>query len=244
MAAAHEHWQAQSEIYTLCALDGQELTDFEAHLAAGCPVCAADIRETREALGLLHRALAHMEPSASVKTRVLEQIEIEKIVPITTKPRTAQPRWQVITGTLAAGIAGLVIGGAFYRVYYEPRHRVSTAVVDLLRDPATRDQPLYGTGPTPAARGRFLWNESGEGHIFVNNLPAAPEGKIYAVWTIAKSSAPRFVGTVKTDTLGQGSLHINSPRSDQPVGTFAVTLEPAGTTTAPTGPIVLVSKPS
>jgi len=49
---------------------------------------------------------------------------------------------------------------------------------------------------------------------------------------------------VKTDTLGQGSLHINSPRSDQPVGTFAVTLEPAGTTTAPTGPIVLVSKPS
>ena len=78
----------------------------------------------------------------------------------------------------------------------------------------------------------------------MNNLPAAPEGKIYAVWTIAKSSAPRFVGTVKTDTLGQGSLHINSPRSDQPVGTFAVTLEPAGTTTAPTGPIVLVSKPS
>jgi len=34
------------------------------------------------------------------------------------------------------------------------------------------------------------------------------------------------------------------PRTDQPVETFAVTLEPVGTTAAPTGPMVLVSKPA
>jgi hypothetical protein len=143
---------------------------------------------------------------------------------------------------LAAGIVGAVLAGTLITKRYEPRHTVYTSVINLLRDPATRDLPLYGTGPTPKAAGRFLWNESGEGHIFVTNLPAAPEGKMYAVWTIAQRSAPRYVGTIQTDRTGQGGLHINTPRTDQPVETFAVTLEPAGTTTAPTGPMVLVSK--
>ena len=117
-------------------------------------------------------------------------------------------------------------------------------MVNLLRDPSTRDLPLYGAGPTPDAAGRFLGNESGEGHIFVSHLPAAPEGKMYAVWTIAQGSTPRYVGTIKTDAKGQGGLHINASSSDHPVETFAVTLEPEGTIGAPTGPIVLVSKQS
>jgi hypothetical protein len=149
-----------------------------------------------------------------------------------------------MTGTIAAGLIGLLIGGAYYRFQYEPRHSVYTSVVNLLRDPATRDHPLYGAGPTPQAKGRFLWNASGEGHIFVSNLPAAPAGKMYAVWTIAQSSAPQYVGTIKTDAAGQGGLHINTTGTERPVETFAVTLEPDGTTAAPTGPMVLVSKPS
>jgi anti-sigma-K factor RskA len=67
---------------------------------------------------------------------------------------------------------------------------------------------------------------------------------MYAVWTIAQSSPPRYVGTVTTDATGQGGLHITAPRGDKPVEIFAVTLEPAGTTAAPTGPMVLVSKQS
>jgi anti-sigma-K factor RskA len=117
-------------------------------------------------------------------------------------------------------------------------------VVNLLRDPATRDLPLYGAGPTPTAKGRFLWNQSGEGHIFVSDLPSAPEGKMYAVWTIAQQSPPRYVGTVETNPKGQGGLHIKTTRSELPVETFAVTLEPVGTTAAPSGPMVLVSKQS
>ncbi|MDP9129908.1 MAG: anti-sigma factor, partial [Candidatus Binatota bacterium] len=126
----------------------------------------------------------------------------------------------------------------------EPRHTLYSSVIELLRDPTTRDSPLYGAGPTPHAKGRFLWNESGEGHIFVSDLPAAPEGKMYAVWTIAQQSAPRYVGTIKTDAAGKGGLHINTPRHDRPIETFAVTVEPMGSTAAPTGPMVLVSKPS
>ena len=147
-------------------------------------------------------------------------------------------------GTIAAGIIGVLLGGGYYYFRYEPRHTLYTSVINLLRDPSTRDYPLYGAGPTPTAKGRFLWNESGEGHIFVSNLPAPPEGKMYAVWTIAQNSPPRYVGAVTTDATGQGGLHITAPRGDKPVEVFAVTLEPAGTTAAPTGPMVLVSKQS
>lgn len=244
MATGHEHWHERGEIYALGALDGQELKEFEAHLASGCAICQAYVRETRETLMLLHRTIAPVTPPASVKARVLDDIGREKVTPLVATRRQTWRRWQVITGTLAAGIVGAVLAGTLITKRYEPRHTVYTAVIDLLRDPATRDLPLYGAGPTPKAAGRFLWNESGEGHIFVTNLPAAPEGKMYAVWTIAQRSAPRYVGTIKTDAAGQGGLHINVVRSDQPVETFAVTLEPVGTTAAPTGPMVLVSKPT
>ncbi|HEY3153366.1 MAG TPA: anti-sigma factor [Candidatus Binatia bacterium] len=240
----HEEWFENGEIYALGALDGQEQKEFEAHLGAGCAICEAYVRETRETLMLLHRTLTPMTPPASVKTRLLDDIGREKVATLAPKQRPIARRWQVMTGTIAAGIIGIVIGGAYYRNYYEPRHTVYSAVVDLLRDPATRDHPLYGSGPTPQAKGRFLWNESGEGHIFATNLPPAPQGKMYAVWTIAQQSAPRYVGTMNTDAKGQGGLHIKSPRGVKPVEIFAVTLEPLGTTAGPTGPMVLVSKQS
>lgn len=240
----HEEWLEKGDIYALGALDGAELNEFEAHLRDGCAICEAYVRETRETLMLLHRTITPMAPPASVKARVLDDIGREKVAPPPANKRLTGRRWQIMTGTIAAGIIGVVLSAAFYNLRYEPRHTLYSAVIDLLRDPATRDHTLHGAGPTPQAKGRFLWNESGEGHIFVSSLPKAAEGTMYAVWTIGQVSAPRYVGTIATDAKGQGGLHINSARGDKPVETFAVTLEPIGTTTAPTGPMVLVSKQS
>lgn len=241
MATGHENWIEQGEIYALGVLDGEELREFETHLASGCAICEAYVRETRETLMVLHRTLQPVAPSPAIKTRIFDGIAKEKVVPLPVKPQSTGRRWQLIAGTVAAGIIGAVLTGTLIIKRYEPRHTVYTAVINLLRDPSTRDLPLYGAGPTPKAAGRFLWNESGEGHIFVTNLPSAPEDKMYAVWTIARGSSPRYVGAVKTDASGQGGLHINVGRTDRPVETFAVTLEPVGTTAGPTGPIVLAS---
>ncbi len=244
MAQAHEHWTEQSEIYALDALDGSERSDFAAHLAGGCAICEAHLRETREVLTVLHRGLKPLTPAPGVKDRLFEQIGKPNVAAIDAARANRARPWRRLTGFLAAGIAGLVIGGTYYRLHYEPRHTVYSSIIDLLRDPVTRDHTLYGTGPTPQAKGRFLWNESGEGHIFVTNLPTPPSNKMYAVWTIPQSSAPRYVGSITTDAKGQGGLHVSSSRADKPIEVFAVTLEPLGTTSAPTGPMVLVSKPS
>ena len=243
MTAEHEHWLEHSEIYALGALDGEELKNFQAHLATECPVCEAYVRETRETLNLLPRSLRPMTPPSDVKARIRRQIDNDAALSIAAKAPARAYLWRRTAGTLAAAIAGVVVAGSYFHFRYEPRHTVYSAVVRLLRDPSTRDLPLHGAGPTPSARGRFLWNESGEGHIFVTDLPAAPTGKMYAVWTIPRNSAPRYFGTITTDAVGQGGLHISS-RSGTAVETFAVTLEPDGTTAAPTGPMVLVSKQS
>jgi anti-sigma-K factor RskA len=245
MVPSHGRWLEQSDIYSLGALDGEELKDFEAHLASGCPICEASIRTTRDSLLLLHRTTASLEPASTVKTRIVERVaDGQRVMPITAATARRPRAWRRIAGTIAAGIVGVLATATYYHFRYEPRHSVYTAVVDLLRDPNTRDVTLYGAGPMPTALGRFLWNPSGEGHLFVSNLPKAPEGKMYAVWTIAHQSSPRYVTTINTDTAGRGGVHINAAPSDNPIETFAVTLEPVGTTTAPTGPMVLVSKPT
>src|SRR5574341_1190943 len=100
---AHEEWLEKGEIFALGALDGREMEAFEAHLRAGCAICEAYVRETRETLMLLHRTLTPLTPLASVKSRVLNDIAREKVAP-PVKRKPAARRWQVMTGTLAAGI--------------------------------------------------------------------------------------------------------------------------------------------
>ena len=44
----HEEWLERAEIYALGALDGAELSQFEAHLAAGCSLCETQVRRLDE----------------------------------------------------------------------------------------------------------------------------------------------------------------------------------------------------
>jgi anti-sigma factor RsiW len=52
----HAEWLERAEIYALGALDGEELSRFEAHLAPGCPRCEDRIQRTQETLTALPRA--------------------------------------------------------------------------------------------------------------------------------------------------------------------------------------------
>ena len=114
-------------------------------------------------------------------------------------------------------------------------------VVDLVRDPSTRVVTLQGQGPAREAVARVLWNDRTGGHIFVSNLAPAPTGKAYELWTIGEG-APRPAGLVAIPPSGTGSQRIAPVADGSPVKVFAVTLEPAEGTQAPTGPMILASK--
>ena len=113
------------------------------------------------------------------------------------------------------------------------------SAADLLRDPATRVVTLRGLGPSPEATGWVIWHQAG-GQLFVANLPPAPPGKAYELWTIGET-VPRPAGVFRVDAEGRATHRVEPVAGGRPVKVFAVTLEPEGGVPAPTGPMVLAS---
>jgi anti-sigma-K factor RskA len=260
---SHESFDTLAATYALGALDGDERAEFERHLAGGCAVCEATLRGAAEALAALARSGPPMLPPPEVKD------ELSRRIAATTPGRRAEARprplvWAV--GTLAAMIAGAAFTGAFVAARYEGRlgqmareaaslrtrvERDAAALreqiavyrnaVDLLRDPETQIVALHGLGPNPTATGRVIWHPVNGGHAFVANLPAAPPGKAYELWTIGEA-APQPAGVFQVDGSGRGTHRIPAVEGGKPVKVFAVTLEPEAGVPVPTGPMVLASK--
>jgi anti-sigma-K factor RskA len=259
----HEPFDTLAATYALGALDGDERAQFERHLAGGCDICEETLRESAETLAALARTEPSAIPPPGVKDALLRRIEATTPV----RRERPQPRrlvWAV--ATLAAMIAGAAFTGTFVASRYEGRlgqmareaaalrERVQRdeaalreqiavyqGAVDLLRDPATQVVTLHGLGPSPEATGRVVWNPTSGGHVFVANLPAAPAGSAYEMWTIGEG-APQPAGLFKVDAAGRGTHRIAAVEDGKPVKVFAVTLEPEAGVSAPTGPMVLASK--
>jgi anti-sigma-K factor RskA len=113
------------------------------------------------------------------------------------------------------------------------------AVLDLLRDPATRLIALQGAEPGSTATARVVWHETAGGFMMVAKLPPAQSGKTYELWTFS-GGRPSPAGIFDVDAAGTATHRI-APTGGQVEG-FAVTLEPAGGVPAPTGPIVLAAR--
>jgi anti-sigma-K factor RskA len=137
----HEDWLAQADTYALGALDGDERTAFEAHLAAGCPECEQHIRKTREALTLLPQALEPVTPPPTVKARVLAQIAAEAAIEQTVT-RLPRRRWWMM-GVSALAAAGLLIALSFklYQTWQEVQH-LQALVASLQTTIAEREEAL------------------------------------------------------------------------------------------------------
>jgi anti-sigma factor ChrR (cupin superfamily) len=71
----HENWLELAEFYAAGALDGEELTRFQEHLAGGCAECRARMEDTAKALVGLVTSLPPAMPPAAAKERLLERIE-------------------------------------------------------------------------------------------------------------------------------------------------------------------------
>ena len=257
----HEPYETLAATYAVGALDGQDLVDFERHLAGGCDVCQAALRESSETLASLARSRPPMIPPPAVKEALLRRIAAASA------PRSAaRPRPLVwVAGTVAAVIAGAAFTGAFVASRYEAqlgviaresaalRARVEReeaalreqlavyrSAADLLRDPQAQVVTLRGLGPSPEATARVIWHPANGGYLFVANLPSAPAGKAYEVWTIG-DAAPQPAGLFQVDASGRAAHRIAPVEGGKPVKVFAVTLEVEGGVAKPEGPMVLAS---
>ncbi len=246
----------------LGALDGDELTGFEAHVAS-CDACRGE-RAVHEAVASrLALALAPVPPSLAVRRQLLDATQ-----PAAGATRSTRP-W--LTPLLAAAATVLVATGLGMKLRDERDDALrqaeaarrsaagleaelrkaeadaaglrrelaeAHAVRQLVVQPQSRLATLAGLKEAPQARARVLWSpESREAVLVVVGLPPAPEGKAYEVWVIEKT--PVAAGVFRVDTDGKATFRLPVVDETARVKTFAVTLEPAAGVPAPTGPMVL-----
>ena len=263
MSSSHETFDELAAVYVVGALDGDDLARFESHLAEGCERCAMMLLDAREALTRMALAEAPVVPPAEVQAALLARAAGEEGRPARHPAgRASWVPWAVATA--AAVVVAAMLTGGLVASRYEARlgqmARETAAVrerlqrneaalreqvavyrgaAELLRDPATRVVDLRGAGPSPEASGRLIWHDSAGGQLFVANLPPAPAGKAYELWTLG-DPAPRPAGRFQVDAAGRAT-HRVEPAPGRPTR-FAVTLEPEAGVPAPTGPIVLASR--
>ena len=255
LPAGHEPFARWTAAYATGTLPAGERAELEKHVAEGCRACEAAVLAHEETLADGARAAPALAPPPGVRPDLMRRVEANASSRGWWR-RRRRMRW--ILGTLAAviGVAGWTAGlvasryearvGAMARETarvradlrrqgdaLRDRAAVAQGLIDLLHDPATRALTLRGIGPGAGSTGRVLWHETRNGHLFVADLPPAPAGKTYALWTIA-DGPPRAAGSFAVDAAGRGSRSLPPIPSD--VRGFKVTLEAPEGASAPAGP--------
>jgi Anti-sigma-K factor rskA len=110
----------------------------------------------------------------------------------------------------------------------------------LLASPDVRTAQLAGTELAASARARLAFDErTGAAVLTAANLPPAPAGKAYQLWYIAEGRPPTPGPVFASDAEGRAELRETIPPAGRRAAVFAVTLEPASGSPAPTGEIYL-----
>ena len=252
MSVSHEPFDTFAALHAVGALDGDDLRQFEAHLAAGCARCATLVRQTEQALARAAMAGPPELPPDAVRERL-----VKRAVAAVTPGRRRWLPWTI--GIVAAAIAAGAFSAAYVAARYEARlgqmaretslakervARTEAALreeLDLLRDPTTRLVELRGQAAAPDAVARVLLTDKAGGLLLATKLPALPPGKVYALWTLA-GDVPRAAGVFVPDDGGRATLKVAPEATSAPGRVLSVTLEPEGGAPAPTGAVVLAPR--
>jgi anti-sigma factor RsiW len=224
--------------YALDALDADERSAYEAHLA-GCEHCRQELASFWETTAALAVAASGPEPSAALRERILADVRAERpqnVIPLESRRRRVAP----VLGAVAAVAAVVALGIGLWasdlsgelddtRAALE-RERAAAAIV-AASDSRTVD--------LASGNGRLVVDPQGNAALVLPDLGPAPEGQTYQAWIIEGDnpiSAGIFPGEAGVDVvLVDGDV--------APGEIVAVTLEQAGGAETPTLPPIVASDP-
>lgn len=206
------------------------------------------INHQRALLGALHEheeslaQLAHAAPEVAlppeIRAALLAQVRSTLHHQRPRTHRLPDPwRW----GALAALILLTLLGLYTARLQQE---------MDTLREQqqearllASLDRVLWlpGTEEAPAARGTlYLGDESAI--IVLEGLPALPPEQAYQLWVIPPEGDPISAGLLEVGTQPLSRHLLRLPPAPSGISAVGLSLEPAGGSLAPTGPILLLGE--
>jgi anti-sigma-K factor RskA len=211
--------------YALDALDADETTAYEEHLAQ-CERCRTELAELREGAAALAFGVESPAPPPALRARILEAAagERENVVPL--RPR--RPWLSAAAAVAACAAVGLGVWGALAQRSLDSERSARAAdahALAILSDRASRRIGLTG------GNGVVAVDPQGQAVLVVRRLAGAPAGKTYEAWVIPEGGAPRPAGLF----AGGGSMTIVRLARPVPRGAVvAATVERSGGVQAPT----------
>ena len=251
----HPKFAEDIELYALGVLEGEEKQTLEAHLTR-CDDCHRKLDDARGLVAMVSLAAPPLEPAAVVRERLLESVRARRQVrEEPAAERSSFWRWPNLGWAFAAVV--LVAGASLVAVDNRRLSReeaalrtaleqqtaqldMTQAALDILRAPETQRVRLVSGTARPVPEGKVFYHSHRGLLFFASNLPPLEKQKTYELWLIPTVGSPINAGTFEPDARGEGSVLLPSLPPRVVAKAFAVTIEPAGGVSAPTGPKVLV----
>ena len=120
-------------------------------------------------------------------------------------------------------------------------------ILAVLQSPQLKIAFMSGQEINPAGYGKIIWDPVRKIAIVqISKLPAPPTDKDYQLWFLDKSKNPVSVGVFtvtsgKEDYFKVSEIHVEE---NNEITAFAVTIEPKGGVSRPTGAMYLIGSPS
>jgi anti-sigma-K factor RskA len=243
----HEDYKEMLPAQALSALEPGEAQALHQHLAE-CAECRQELADWEKTTAALALTTDPMEPSPELRQRIMSAVRSEKggrVVPFTPARRNVWTSFGSL-GAIAAVVlfiallAGIIVLWQQNRAMQQELAR-SNEFVKLLTEPGSRLTELTGTTQAAGATAKLAYDKNGRALLLANGLPPAPAGKEYQLWFIVGSNPPLPGKSFAPDDAGHGTLKDQVPPQARDSAVFAITLEPAGGVSAPTGEIYLRS---
>jgi anti-sigma-K factor RskA len=227
----HAQWSDAVGAYLLGALEPDEATRFEAHLAQ-CELCRNDVEDLKVAADALPVSVPLVSPPAALKGRIMSVVESEAELLAAGGRRADEPArrpavperrrgrlldWLSRPAVALACALALLAGGGLVGVLLADGDDGRTVIADT---------------QAPGADVRLEIREGGS-TLVAQNMPAPPRGRIYQVWLKRPGADPEPT-SVLWSTRTDGSAEVAVPGSLEGVEAVLVTHEPLGGSDAPT----------
>jgi anti-sigma-K factor RskA len=256
----HPTREEDFDLHALGVLEGDEKQAIETHVA-WCEACAQKLAEARGRVALLALSAPAVAPAAAVKSRLLRQVRESA----TAEPPARAAREPARTGGFfgrwwaavlvpvgaALAIASVLLWNENQRLdqqlanlrvdVEQQRQQLQQAreVADLVTSRDTMVVPLAPQPGMPKGAAHVMYNEKMGMLMYEGELDPAPADKSYQLWVMPARGNPISAGVFTPGSDKSSHFMMKLPEGVTPKA-FAVTLEPAGGRSQPTGPKVLV----
>ena len=252
----HPKFAEDIDLYALGVLEGEEKQALEAHLRR-CDDCQRKLDDARGLVAMVSLAAPPLEPPVGARDRLLESLRARRQV--REEPAAERPsfwRWPNLGWAFAVVV--LVTGASLVALDNRRLERESVAlsarierqqmelakaqvVLDILGAPETKRVRLVSSPSKPVPEGKVFYNARLGLLFFASNLPPLEDRKTYQLWLLVSVDvSPISAGVFQTDARGEGSVLLPNLPPNVPAWAFAVTVEPAGGVSTPTGHKILV----